>query len=1093
MLRTVKCHLENSNTVETLANVCDDRVVIVVDALDEASSAIAPRLLDLLHRLPKDKSSVMITSQRPEDGPRNTIQIQCDICQKHPLEVYFQCLTCNGGYFYICQSCRIKGAHCKDSDHELTEPPEVLVDVEPSEAAIRLYVQAALEAELKLGASAPGDNHVSTFGTTPLGRLMRNQPSLKDEILTSVVANADNTYVLAGLYLSSLANLGLSEAEILAMLKTPPEGYSQLYEQHMKRIQAAGIGDPFGHASSLGTRILSWVVCTKRPLSLAELQDALAVDLKKPDFDPAARYDKATIIAVTAGLVTIDNNGKNGNETVRLNHQTAQQYFDENRERWFPNASAEIAKTALHYLSLKPLSEPCKNEWEDKDFQMRKVDYPFLEYAYEYWGTHAAEASSDPAVQAAVMQYVSDSKKIAASIQATWYLKSDATADWDVRKGANGLHVCAWFGLTNAISSLLDQGLDVGSKDPKYAQTPLMYACRRGHAATVATLLHRGADVNAYSNRGGSAIFEAVGANHVEALKVLLAGPNTDVNAPHLSRSGVSPLILAAQEGYYEIVNALLDHERLEINFKDMNGNTALFHAIQTEHTEIAECVLDRKDKSLDLNCQNLLGRTALILAATKGQNDMVDQLLNQGADPSIKDQEGGGTAILRAINEGHISTMETMLMHNVDVHCLDDKDRGLLHGAAVGGHDEIVYLLLDKGLDPNARDKRGVTPLHDAARNGRFTTAQILLDNGATFWLKDSSGRTPWTVAWQNGQTSILKVLERKSPYKSTEQELSGQYPNAGELPIWSLALLGKKDVVTKALSTRRNEIFFLDPDTSNTALHCAVLANHPEIVSMLLRVGMSVNATNDYFRTPLHMAALNGDLEIMKLLLNERLTDEIVVNAKDKWGTSALLISYSNRHIECSLLLIEDGATIPDSKQTMKQSLFFFAIEFGRLQAVIELVNMGADVQVKNVLGLTGFQMAQDGGKADIENYLRKNKSVWVNGSEIVGEEEEEVTMASMTLRASPFHRPEIWEEDGEVERRLGQASEPAGAAVTNEITRSYGTTAPNGTASATSLQQLESLKAPSIAPGSREVSYVEKGGIGVETKQVRVPQLA
>lgn len=96
-------------------------------------------------------------------------------------------------------------------------------------------------------------------------------------------------------------------------------------------------------------------------------------------------------------------------------------------------------------------------------------------------------------------------------------------------------------------------------------------------------------------------------------------------------------------------------------------------------------------------------------------------------------------------------------------------------------------------------------------------------------------------------------------------------------------------------------------------------------------------------------------------------------------------------------------------------------------------------------------------------------------------------------MTLRASPFQRPEIWEEGGEVERELGQASEPAGAAVTNEITRSYGTTAPNGTASATSLQYLESLKAPSIAPGSREVSCVEKGGIGVETNQVRAPQLA
>ena len=1068
--------------MHSLTDVSGDSVVIVVDALDEASSNVAPRLLDMLHRLPKDKTSVMMTSQRPEDGLRTTIQIQCDICQEHPIKVHYQCLTCNGGDFFICQSCRFKGAYCKDVNHQLIEPPEILKDVEPSENAIRLYVQAALDFELKLGVSAAGNNHVSTFGTTPLGRLMRSQKSLKDEIVTSVVANADNTYVLAGLYLSSLTSLGLSEAEILDMLRNPPEGYSELYEKHMERIQAASIGDPLGHASSLGTRILLWVVCTKRPLSLAELQDALAVDLKKPDFDPAARHDKATIIAVTAGLVTIDNNGNNGNEAVRLNHQTAQQYFDENRDRYFPNASAEITKVALHYLSIKELSEPCENEWEDKHFQMRKVNYPFLEYAYEYWGIHAAEAGSDPGAQAAVMKFVSDSNTTAASIQANWYLKSDATADWDIRKDANGLHVCAWFGLINAISSLLAQGLDVDSRDPKYAQTPMMYACRRGHAAAARTLLERGADVNVYSNRGSSAIFEAVSANHLETLKVLLAHPNINLNAPHLSRSRMSPLMLAAQEGNFEIAKALLDHEGLSINYKDINDDTALFYAIQAEQSEIASCVLDHKDKNIDLNSQNLFGRTALILAATKGLDGIVDHLLDEGANPYIQDKEGGGTGLLRAIDEHRLSTVEVMLNHNVNIHCLDDKDRSLLHGAAVGGHDDIVHLLLDRGLDANAKDNRGATPLHDAARNGRFTTAQILLDKGAISWLKDSSGRTPWTVAWQNGHTSILQVLGCQGPDKVTEQNLSGEIPNAEEIPVWSLALLGKKDLVTEALSTRRKEISFLDPDTSNTSLHCAVLSNQPEIVEMLLRAGMSVDATNDYFRTPLHMVALNGNLEIMRLFLNDSLTDDHIINARDKWGTTAILMAYANRHIECSLLLIENGAAIPDSKQSMKQSLFFFAIEFGCLQAVIELVNMGADMQVKNVLGLTGLQMAQDGGKRDIENYLRKNKSFWVNGSNLVNEQEsEEMKTASMRLRASPFHRREIWEE----ERELGEEVPWAG-----ELERTVVT---DRGLSAISLQHFQRLKAPSFDPGSKSVFAAGETGVRTETKQVRVPQPA
>ena len=1023
-----------------------------------------------------------MTSQRTEDEPRRTLQIQCDKCRASPLRVYFRCQICNSGHFYICQKCWINGAYCDNDEHELREPGEVLVDVEPSKETIKRYVQAALEIELNLGGSDPSDNRVSTYGTTPLGRLMRSQPSLKDEILTSVVDNADDTYVLAGLYLNSLTSLGLSEAEILEMLEYPPEGYFQLYEQHMKRIQAAGVGDEFGHSSSLGTRVLSWVACTKRPLSLSELQDALAIDLKKPEFDPAARYDKATIVAVTAGLITIDNDGKTGNEAVRLNHRTAQKYFDQTRERWFPNVQAEITKVALHYLSLNQLSKPCENEWEDKQFQMRKVDYPFLEYAYQYWGDHAAEAGSDAAAQSAIMTFVSDSDKIAASIQAMWHLKSDATLDWDVRKGANGLHVCAYFGLTNAISKLLAQGLDADSRDFKYAQTPLMYACRRGHTTSVMTLLNRGADVNMHSNRESCAMFEAVCANKPEVVKVLLAWTKTNINVIDRSRSGISPLILAAQEGYIDIARSFLHHEDIDLNSRDLNGNTALFHAIQAEHTEIAQDILDRQDrpnKWLDLNSRNWKGTTALILAASKGQEDIVNQLLSKGADPSIKDKEGGGTAILRAVDEGQILIVQIMLNFDVDLGCVDDQDRGLLHGAAISGHEKIVRLLLDGRLDPNTRDKKGRTPLHDASRNGHSHTTQILLDRGADTSLQDESGRTPWTLAWQHGHQEVMRVLERRDPYEITEQDLSGIYPNASVLPVWSLALLGEKEQVAQAIGTRKNEIAFLDPDSSNTSLHCAVIANQPEIAQLLLDAGLSVDATNDYFRTPLHMAAIEGNINIMKMLLEDAVVDEKLVNAKDKWGTTPLLMAFSNRHFECSLLLVEAGASIPDTKQSMKQSLFFFAIEFGRLQAVMNLVNMGADVQVKNMLGLTGLQMAQDKGKADIEVYLRKNKSVWVKGADAVNAES---MMESMTLNESPFHQPQVWEEVEDVE----EVQEQNGVATPNENNAS------EGSFSATSLQLLEGLKVPLHDPGSGRASDTPKERVVVEPKPVGVPQL-
>ena len=734
--------------------------------------------------------------------------------------------------------------------------------------------------------------------------------------------------------------------------------------------------------------------------------------------------------------------------------------------------SVEIAKVALHYISLPRLAKPCDNEWEDKKFEMRRRDYPFLEYAYPFWGDHVAEAGYDPAVHTAVMQYVSDENKIAAFIQAAWCLSSDATAEWDVRKSANALHVAAWSGLTLVIKDLIHQGIDVDSKDPKYGQTPLMYACRRGQTAAVRFLLQHGANVNMYSHRGSCLIHEAVNARSLDVLQILLEDDKIDVNAPHLMKYGMAALAIAAHEDYPEIAIALLQHDKVEINIEDLKGNTALSHAIAAAGIEVAECILDRQERGVILDTKNWKGSTALSLAAEKGMDYLVVKLLSKGADPSVKDDQGGGTAILRAIGGNRLSTVRIMLEHGVDIDCLDDEDRGLLHGAATDGRDEIVQLLLDKGLDPDCIDKRGKTPLHDASRGGYFTTVRTLLDRGAKAWLVDYTGRTPWTVAWHNGHVPVLKVLEKRNPDDRYDE--SGQYPKAKELPVWSLASLGMEELVAHAIPMRGDEIWRLDPENSNTALHCAVLSNKSKIVQMLLDVEMPPDAKNDYLRTPLHLAALEGYIEIMRLLLHNDGVEEDRVNSKDKWGSPPIALAYSNGHFECCLLLIEAGATIPSSKQSETQSLFFLAIEFGRLDAVIKLINMGADVQAKNVLGLTGIQLAQDGGKADIDEYLRKNKSIWVNSmdSEVTMPDE---IMASMTLEQSPFHRPKAWDEKEE-ELADDKGPNPIDVPTTNK-----------------SLQQLTGLNAPRGLPELNNLAEEEQGVSRMQENPVRVPQLA
>lgn len=1003
--------------------------MIVVDAYDEASPAVKARLMDRLLGLPTERASLMVTSRPIEEEPDPREVRFCDCCGRGrptedipplpPLKVFYHCDVCDVD---ICQDCKANDVYydvyCKDRDHNLKLPDEVEISVEPSEDDIKLYVQKELDIELRLGASKhSGSSSIkSSFGTTWLGRICRRRPDLQDRIIPTVVSKANSMFTLAGLYMQTLRAC-ISEGEVEDALDDPPEGYDGFYERNMLRITEESENT---RASTLARKALEWVVFAYRPLSLAELRDALAVDLNKIGFRKAARPDKATILEVTAGMIIIDIDEAN----VRLNHRTAQEYFDKTRDHWFANASANLARISLHYLSLGELARPCEGLYEDKEFDARKKAYPLIEYAYVFWGDHAHEAEPHAETQAAAFQYVSDPDKIATWTQAAWYLNSTDRAEWDIRKGANALLVCAWFGLTNVVFKLLDEGLDINAADPNYKQTPLMYACRRGQSATVAKLLERGADVNQYSERHSVALFEAVENGNIETVELLLAKQELDINAVHPWRFNRTALMLAAQDGKLQIVTALLEQPSAKADKKDLEGNTSLSLASIAGQTEVVKSLLERKDINID--SQNDLGATALILAvAAKGSRKedeakifIAELLLRYYADSSIKDHEGGGTALLRAVDAGNEAMVQLLIENNADVGIHDDLERGLLHSAAIDGHEAIVALLLTKQLNVNAQDKIGKTPLHDASRDGNYNVATLLLNAGADPSIKDLQKRTPWTIAWQYGNLKIMNLLQTNGKIEEDDEATLTVYPNVAALPIWSLASLGFEKEVANMIATRPNDIYFCDPDMGNTALHCAIDANKPTILTQLLRAGLSPDSLNDYHRTPLHLAAIAGHVPLLTTLL----THNAKPDEKDRYFQTPLDIAHYNRYLECAVILVEAGA---HTSPGMRQSLFFAAVELGRLSAVTKLIDMGADLSLKNALGQTALQMAKESGKGEILQVLRSNKSVFRSprvvedgdGTGVAEDDDDgaQEELAMLSVKESPFHRPEVWDEEG------------------------------------------------------------------------------
>lgn len=340
-----------------------------------------------------------------------------------------------------------------------------------------------------------------------------------------------------------------------------------------------------------------------------------------------------------------------------------------------------------------------------------------------------------------------------------------------------------------------------------------------------------------------------------------------------------------------------------------------------------------------------------------------------------------------------------------IDLTCVDEDGQSLLHGAARNGYHEITRLLMDdnfpeerppevKSLGPNLRDRYNRTPLHDASQRGYAAVASVLLEKGADPFLKDQFGRDPFTVGWQYGNHNIMAMLAR---YR--DPIASGNDLDEMKLPMWSMARQGLTNAVATAFKTRCRDISVPEPCTENSPLHCAIEANEPNILRMLLETKkLPVDKPNHIGRTPLHFAALEGDLQASRLLIDHGAD----VDIKDRWLDEALVLAQSNGHLDLMLLLVQARAVLSKPKVDAK-NLFFYAVEQGQTDAARILIEQhGVDRSVQNSQGLRAIQIANATENVEMIRLLKSAPTV--NFNDITPENPESMKKAFVPFRSRP-----------------------------------------------------------------------------------------
>lgn len=128
-----------------------------------------------------------------------------------------------------------------------------------------------------------------------------------------------------------------------------------------------------------------------------------------------------------------------------------------------------------------------------------------------------------------------------------------------------------------------------------------------------------------------------------------------------------------------------------------------------------------------DMETEDEMGRTALMLAAFNGHDTVIDLLLNAGAEIDHRDQSGR-TALMFASTGPNPKAVARLLDAGAEVDLVDKEEHfSALMYAAAEGQAAVVDVLLEAGADPKLKDVDGDTASDFALRRGFFNLANRL------------------------------------------------------------------------------------------------------------------------------------------------------------------------------------------------------------------------------------------------------------------------------------------------------------------------------------------------------------------------------
>jgi ankyrin repeat protein len=501
-----------------------------------------------------------------------------------------------------------------------------------------------------------------------------------------------------------------------------------------------------------------------------------------------------------------------------------------------------------------------------------------------------------------------------------------------------------------AVKLFLKAGMDANIRD-ELGWTPLIGAILESRRDVVDFLLSKGADPN---DKGG---FDWDIHRH-------FAEENSRLTGEQPRPPDVTPLMIAAQKGNVFIVKALLARGA-DPKATDGKHSNAIHWAAGSEaaNVEVMQALIDA---GADSNLADKNGATALMSGAKRGDAALVEVLLRAGANVNAI-HSSGSTALTVAAAEGHAAIVALLASKGAAVDHRDREDATPLLRAAIAGRRDVVKVLLEHKANPNVQSKAASrwTPLMAACKARDAGSVKLLLDHGANPNLKGDQGSTPVLIAALNGCADCIAHLAKKGADLNARESRNG-----------------------------------------NIALALAQRHRHRDVVKALLEAGADPNIADKGGYTPLISAAMDGDYEVARFLLQKKADPNLQASSGPRKGITALMSAAAKGHLQVAALLIDSGAdpsikdeagttaysyavhnkhapiadliganqvrNLDDSRRVIKKQQLIEVIKRGEAGTALELMAKGVDLNEKDSAGWTPLMHALSGDHSLIAGAL-------------------------------------------------------------------------------------------------------------------------